>query len=203
MSKSIKMLLLTGGLLSTSLALAHGHGTGRFMQFFDTNKDGVVTLDEFEAAMQTRFNNMDSDHNGLVSAEEFRHYLQQRRLQHKQARLKKMDSNGDGKVSKDEYLAYMSNRAQARFEHLDKNHDGMLVADELDRGCKSRHGHGHRYGTGLFHKLDSNGDGSISLAESRAAWSAWFKRMDTNGDKVVSADEIKAFHDHRFRHKAR
>lgn len=197
MNTSIKTLLLVCGLSSSSLVLAHG-GTGRFMQYFDTNKDGVVTLDEFEAAMQNRFNKMDSDHNGTISAAEFREYLQQQRLQHNQVRLKKMDSNGDGKVSKDEYIAYMSKRAEARFERLDNNHDGMLAADELNNG----HRHGHRFGKRLFHKLDSNGDGVISREESRAAWSGWFKRLDSNGDKVVTADEISVFHDHRAKRKA-
>jgi Ca2+-binding EF-hand superfamily protein len=197
MKKSVMTGLLVSGLLCSSLALAQG-GTDKFMQFFDTNRDGIVTLDEFEAAMQARFARMDSDHNGVVSQEEFRSYLQQRRLEHKQERLKAMDSNGDGQISKQEYLAYQSKQADARFGRLDQNHDGILSADELDNDRR----HGYHGGKGLFRKLDSNGDGVISQDENRAALSAWFARIDSNGDKVVTSDEVKAFRDQRHTPKS-
>lgn len=199
MKKSVISGLLVGGMLCSSLALAHGGGTGKFMRFFDTNKDGVVTQDEFEAAMTTRFDHMDSDHNGTVSMEEFRNYLQQRRQEHKQARLKQMDSNGDGQVSQDEYLAYQTKKAQSRFSQLDKNHDGVLSADELD---KRGYHHKHHGGNGLFRKLDTNHDGVVTQEESRAAWSSWFSRLDSNGDKVVTSDEVNAFRSHHFAPKS-
>ena len=199
MKKSVISGMLISGVLCSSLALAGG-GSGKFMRYFDTNKDGVVTLDEFEAAMQARFDQMDSDHNGVVSSQEFRDYIKQRRLEHKQERLKSMDTNGDGQVSKDEYLAYQARKAEARFARLDANHDGLLSADELDKRGSHRH---HHYGSkGLFHKLDSNGDGVITLDESRAAWSKWFTRLDANGDKVVTMDEVNAFRNHHFAPKA-
>jgi len=198
MKKFIVSGLVAGCLLSSTLTLADTSGTGKFMRFFDTNKDGVVTLAEFEAVMNTRFRNMDSDHDGLVSKAEFRNYLQHRRLEHRQARLKRMDSNGDGQVSKAEYLAYQAKKAEARFARQDKNHDGVLRADELQmHGSRFVHHGGHN----LFGKLDANGDGVISLEESRVAASAWFTRLDTNGDNIISAEEVKAFHDHRFAHK--
>lgn len=192
--------LLAGGMLCSSLALGHGGGNGKFMQFFDTNKDGVVTLDEFEAAMKSRFEQMDADHNGVISAEEFRKYFQQRRQERRQARLKQMDSNGDGQVSKDEFVAYQAKQAALRFARLDTNHDGMLSADEMD---KSDFRHGHHGFKGLFRKLDTNGDGVVSLEESRAAWSAWFAKLDTNGDKMVTSDEVQAFREHRNESKAK
>lgn len=199
MKMSVISGLLVGGLLCSSLSLADAGGTSKFMRFFDTNKDGVVTQDEFEAAMKTRFNRMDSDHNGSVSREEFQNYLQQRRLEHKQAWLKQMDSNGDGQVSKDEYLAYQTQMAVTRFARLDINHDGILSADELDRrDCNRRH-HG---GKGLFRRLDANADGVITMEESRAAWTAWFKGLDSNGDNVVTTDEVNAFRGHHFAPKS-
>lgn len=194
MIKLMKTALLASGLLCSSLALAQGGSTSRFMQFFDTNKDGVVSLDEFNSAMLARFHAMDTDHNGVVSAKEFYAYIQHRRLQHREARLKQMDANGDGRVTEAEYLAYMNKEAKIRFDRMDKNHDGILTANELVSG---RHHHGTHNWKRLFHKLDKNGDGVLSLDESRAAWTAWFERMDSNGDKVVTADEVRAFHDHQ------
>jgi Ca2+-binding EF-hand superfamily protein len=41
-----------------------------------------------------------------------------------------MDSNGDGRISESEYVAYMSQG----FYRLDRNHDGVLEADELPGG---------------------------------------------------------------------
>ena len=195
MKKSVVSAFIMSGVLFSSLALAQG-GTSKFMQYFDTNKDGVVTLDEFEAAMTARFAAMDSDHNGKVDMAEFRQYVQQRREEKKMARLKQMDSNGDGQISKEEFVAYQTKNAEARFDRLDKNHDGVLSADELDRkAC----GHHHRFnGKGLFRKLDANGDGVITQEESRAAWSAWFTKLDTNGDKVVTTEEVNAFRQQRF-----
>lgn len=192
MNNLVKYLLLIFGLSSPSLVLAHG-GTNRFMHYFDTNHDGVVTQKEFDNVMQERFNKMDTNHDGMLSEQEFSHYLQQRRLMHKQAMLKKMDSNHDGKVSETEYLAYIANRAKQRFSLMDKNHDGYLEASELG----NRFHYKHHFGKSLFHRLDTNGDGKISLAESKAAWQAWFRRLDQNGDKVITMKELKAFYDHR------
>lgn len=197
MKKFVVNGLLVSGLLCASIAMADAGGTGRFMRYFDTNKDGAVTQAEFEAAMTNRFHTMDTDHNGVVSVTEFSHYIQQRRLEHKQARFKSIDRNGDGQVSKDEYLAYQAKKAETRFARLDKNHDGVLNTDELaSRGFRFHHHGNHQR---LFHKLDSNGDGVISLEESRKAALAWFARLDSNGDKVVTNKEATAFHHHHVR----
>lgn len=197
MKTPLQYLLLMIGLSSASLALAHD-GTSRFMHYFDTNHDGVVTQTEFDSAMQARFKKMDADHNGVVSETEFQNYLKQRRLMHKRTFLEKMDNNHDGRVSESEYVSYMASRAKQQFKRMDKNHDGVLEASEFG----SRYHHGHRFGRSLFHRLDTNGDGSISLAESKAAWQAWFKRLDRNGNKVITLDEVKAFHDHRAGRRA-
>lgn len=195
MKTSILNGMLIGGLLCSPLAMAHGDGSDRFLRFFDTNKDGVVTQAEFEAAMQTRFQHMDADHDGTVSQQEFMSYLKQRRQEHKQDRLKAMDQNQDGKVSKAEYLAYQAQKAETRFARLDRNHDGVLGVDEIGNGHRRHNGHG------LFHRLDTNGDGVVSAEENRTAAAAWFAKLDTNGDKRVSADEIKAFRGHKREHQ--
>lgn len=200
MKKSVISSLVASTLLCSSLALAHAGGTGKFMKFFDTNKDGMVTLEEFETSMKTRFDRMDANHDGRVSREEFYQYLKQRRKEHRQARLKMMDSNGDGQVSKDEFLAYANTKAAQRFARMDRNQDGILSADEL--GMRTCHHHRHTGRKGLFSKIDANHDGVVTLEESRAAWSAWFKRLDSNGDNVVTSDEVKAFREHRRATKA-
>ena len=189
MQKSVFTGLIISGVFCSSLALAHANGASKFMQFFDTNHDGIVTLDEFEAASNTRFGIIDADHNGVISEQEFRAYIQQRRAEKMQARLKAIDTDGDGQVSKSEYLAYQAQKAEKRFVRMDKNQDGVLSTDEFE---SHRHHRGH-HGKHLFQRLDKNGDGVVSRDESHAAWSAWFARIDSNGDKVVTSDEVNAY----------
>lgn len=74
-----------------------------------------------------------------------------------------MDSNGDGRISEAEYVAYMSQG----FYRLDRNHDGVLEADELPGGrgkpvtLKTWQDDLRRE----FHRLDRNHDGYLSRQE--------------------------------------
>lgn len=195
MKSKLMTTLIFSGILGSPLAAAHGNASGRFMAFFDTNKDGVVTQEEFQSAMQARFNRIDTNHDGSVSREEFTAYLKQRREQQQLDRLKAMDENKDGHVSKSEYLAYQAKRAEKQFAKLDHNQDGELSADELNAGGRTfRH---HHDGRRLFQRLDSNHDGVVSAEESRSAATAWFNKLDTNHDNKISEDELKAFRMHR------
>lgn len=45
----------------------------------------------------------------------------------------------------------------------------------------------------LMKRLDTNGDGGISLAEFRAPGDAMFKEMDANADGVVDRQEASRF----------
>jgi len=195
MQSRLTSAILLATLITSPLVSAHGDGNSRFMRFFDSNNDGIVTQEEFQAAMRNRFQRMDTDHDGTVSRQEFAAYLKQRRQEHKQARIEAMDQNKDGQVSKSEFLAYQAKKAEQRFAKLDRNQDGVLGADELDHlGWR---GHRRHNGQGLFKRLDSNGDGVISAEENSNAAAAWFSKLDSNGDKQISADELKAFRMHR------
>lgn len=177
-------------LLSASVAVAgpgHAGKHGKFMSFFDTNADGIVTLEEFQGASLNRFERIDTDHNATISEAEFSAYLQTRREERHKHHFERIDTNKDGIVSKDEFLSSSQQRAQRRFEHMDKNSDGQLSADEMASHKK----HKPRFGKKIFSKMDANGDGQITQEESQAAWGKWFKRLDTNGDQVVSSDEIQ------------
>ena len=52
MVNSIALLAMA---LAAAPAMAGHGGKGRFMQYFDTNADGVVTMAEFKAAASERF----------------------------------------------------------------------------------------------------------------------------------------------------
>lgn len=199
--QSIAALIFSTALvISTSAIAGSGHdGKGPFMALFDTNKDDVVTMDEFKQAAAERFGKMDADSNGTVSKEEFREYIRDKRQTRYAKKFEKIDTDKDGIVSQSEYLDYKEKRAQSKFQRMDKNQDGVVTADEF----KSNRRYGKRYGRhgkgGIFAKLDKNSDGMITRDESMTAWSKWFAKIDSNGDKVVTAEEVRAYRENKFR----
>ena len=165
----------------------HDGKHNKFMQFFDANGDGSVTIEEFQGSSKTRFERIDADNNGVISKEEFANYMQSRRDDRHKDRLAAMDADKDGQVSKEEFLNASQARAERKFARMDKDDNGLLSGDELTSHKK----HKPHFGKKVFSKLDANGDGQITQEESQAAWSEWFKRLDTNSDQVVSGDEIE------------
>ncbi|MBW3550645.1 MAG: hypothetical protein KY442_07425 [Proteobacteria bacterium] len=77
-----------------------------------------------------------------------------------------MDGDGDGHVSLAEYQAWMG----YAFGQMDRNHDGVLSAEELPGGRGP----------------------PVSLAEHRQALAAAFSRQDRNGDGALDAGELAA-----------
>ena len=92
---------------------------------------------------------------------------------------KRMDTNGDGKVTLAEALA----GSKQRFEHMDKNKNGVVTKDEVQ-------GRGQRF----IERADSNKDGQVTLAEAEAKARAWFQKLDANKDGVLAGDELRHGH---------
>src|SRR5580698_5718837 len=97
--------------------------------------------------------------------------------------MHKMDTNGDGMVSKDEWLAYQ----EKIFAMLDKNKSGTLDAKafidptggELVSFATGGYARGLRT-KAMMHKIDSDGDGTISHDEYIAYQGKVFDMMDTS-----------------------
>jgi hypothetical protein len=202
--KSATKLMIGMGLLTlvSMAALADGNrGQSKFMEFFDSNKDSMVTISELNEASKQRYAKMDADANGVVTMEEFQAYIGDRKAQWREQRFAAMDSNSDGQVSKEEYILYKQQRVEQRYQDMDADNDGMVSKEEYfnrkrgSRGGKhSHHGGDHHHGGNrFFSRLDSNNDAQLSVDESLAAWTNWFKRIDANNDQVVTEDEVKAF----------
>ncbi len=107
------------------------------------------------------------------------------------ARFEEMDSNGDGGLDITE-----SGLSQQDFTLLDVNGDGLLTQADFEankpQGGPRAGGMGPPHDPSkLISKLDSDGDGAISQAES--GWgSDMFNQVDTNGDGKITLEELKA-----------
>ena len=97
--------------------------------------------------------------------------------------MHKIDTNGDGMVSKDEWIAYQ----EKVFAMLDKNKTGTLDAKtfvepsggELVSFATGGYARGLRTAA-MMHKIDTDGDGTISHDEYIAYQSKIFDMMDTS-----------------------
>lgn len=109
----------------------------------DSNKDGLISLDEFLAPRKARFAIEDTNKDGAISKAEFlaakpADDMMAKRMERwearatdaekavrqarKEAAFRALDGNGDGKISEAEFLSM----AQLKFAALDANGDGSI-----------------------------------------------------------------------------
>jgi Ca2+-binding EF-hand superfamily protein len=143
LSISRATLALTLALLTLPALAAGGKLQKHMLDKMDANKDGVITLDEFQPRGQDRMTKADTDHDGAISMAEMRAQQSEKIAEH-QARMAErmagmeekfatMDIDKDGKITPNE-------ARQAAFNRMDINQDGQLSADELRRpGSKKGH----------------------------------------------------------------
>ncbi len=152
MRKTILTLMLAASAI-TSVASAQTAPTPapRPPMRQDANRDGVATRAAAIAQADARFAQMDTDHDGRVTAGEMRAY---RTAMHDRMIAsgrdvpvpppggakhdgmgRRMDPNGDGSVTREEFEA----RALKRFDRMDANHDGTIDATERANAAEMRH----------------------------------------------------------------
>ncbi len=129
------------------------HKSGRppkpYLSTFDKNHDGRVSLKEYLERRRKKFDELDLNHDGVISREEAglakKKLLRRREERRAEARerrraarrghaarddgrryLLSLDTNHDGRISRAEYLAV--NRK--RFAQADTNHDGVISLKE-------------------------------------------------------------------------
>ncbi len=157
MKRSVKVALATsalavaGGLFMVGSSFAErgfgplglgpmGDGIGNEMlQTVDTNKDGALSQDEINAAVNARFAEFDADKNGSLSLQEFEALWAEITKPMAVRAFQFLDPNGDAAVSK----AELDDRFSTIVSRFDRNDDGMLSRAD-HRG--PRHGpHGPRH----------------------------------------------------------
>ena len=102
----------------------------------DADNDGNITRDEFLARPIERFNQLDADNDGVISAAERPQRGERGERRERRADRPNPDANDDGSISRAEFAAM----GAAMFERLDANDDGRVTQDE------ARAGRGHRRG---------------------------------------------------------
>lgn len=120
--------------------------------------------------------------------------------------LKDADTDGDGFISQAEFTASYNQGLAERFARIDSNADGLLSEEELGAAKKERYAGrhreaGHRKGhpvspEKVVEHHDTNGDGSLSLAEMEAMRFApdaqAFATADADGSGTLDAAELQA-----------
>ena len=108
------------------------------------------------------------------------------------AEMHKIDTNGDGTVSKAEWLAYQ----EKVFAALDKNKTGVVDEKEFlspstDMATFATGGYAHGLQTkALMHKIDTDGDGTVSHDEFIAYQGKVFDMMDKNKNGSLGPQEF-------------
>jgi len=91
----------------------------------DTNHDGFVSKDEFTAYQKKRFDEFDTNHDGKIDAKEIASSppLMERNLKTAERMIKEWDKNGDGIVSAEEF----KQASEERFAKQDKAGTGKIA----------------------------------------------------------------------------
>lgn len=132
----MKNLLAAVCVLASSVALAEMPGE-HFVENWDLNGDGEVTVDEAAERRDDVFATFDANEDGILDAEEYVLFDQARaadqagRPGHAKGRrnpaqgmaLEANDLDGDGQVSHDEFVG----RAEAWVTEIDRNGDGTVT----------------------------------------------------------------------------
>ncbi len=200
------------------------------MRAADTNNDQQVSAEEFAAAFPEapadRFQHMDRNGDGVLSREDHPDGAHAPggpqgpgdREAH-MAKLRAADTNEDRQISAEEFATAFPEAPADRFQHMDRNGDGVLSRDDRPDDGARPEGRGPRGGRGEgpdaapgyrdrapgegrpgpgFHRnlmddADANGDGQLSYEELRTEKPGFpkevFQHLDRNQDGVLSADE--------------
>lgn len=97
-------------------AFAQGGGMG--MMRADTNGDGAISRAEATAQANARFDRMDTNKDGTLTADE---------RKGPGSRMMARAAGDDGAMTRAEFVA----QADKRFARIDTNNDGQLSADEI------------------------------------------------------------------------
>jgi len=128
-----------------------------------------VTRSAFIAKLDSGFQEVDTNHDGFISAAEME-VQQSKELQ--------------------AFQAAQRAKVQAEFKALDTNKDGQLSLQEFSAGVAPVRA--NETAEQVLSKMDANKDGKVSPDEFKAPRVAVFDKIDANHDGTVTPAEVKA-----------
>lgn len=156
-----------------------------------------IALKKYEAAVESMFRAADANKDGIVTLAEFEGVITARRNALIHQRFIGVDTNKDGRIDEGEFIAWESRKSSAEMAE-----DGGEFADIVPDAIFPDLGEGERdmalriavepLGPVAIAKANVDYDAGISLAELQAYERARFDKADTNKDLFLSREEIEA-----------
>ncbi len=180
----------------------------RVLTRFDTNKDGKVTKEEFQATVRKIFAEMDLNNDGKINDDDLPPMMRGRNVLAGEGgpgqggpghggmggmsgggrglpmmqMLRGADANKDGVITLDEALAV----ADKRFAILDRNKDGSI--DKVDFDGMRKEMVDYRVKR-FIHQFGADKDGRVTRAQFNAKAAERFAQMDVNSDGTIARNE--------------
>ncbi|MBA2239281.1 MAG: EF-hand domain-containing protein [Lysobacter sp.] len=168
------MLIAGAAAAAPQVTGSHAQRARGTMQYMDANKDGAIDRSEAAAhpRMSAMFDRLDRNGDGRLDASERpaangKHH---RPLLGPLMGAIRLDEDRDGRVSRAEAA---DSRLAGRFDTMDRNRDGYLVASELRQAGRQHRGDRaalrQQHAQAKFAAADVDRDGKLSRAEVQAA----------------------------------
>ena len=151
-------------------------GMQRAFERYDTNKDGVITQEEVDAAVVECFNDIAGE-DGTITLEQYSAAWMERSLQPRVRAFQRLDRDGDGNGD-------LTRPAPQ---------SGQSAGNQQDRGKRAMRG-GHRRGGGrvieLMERFDIDKDGKVTRAEFDEMRAEAFGGADADGNSAITLEEF-------------
>jgi Ca2+-binding EF-hand superfamily protein len=160
MDKTKMTVLMTALMIAagSGVAMAKGPGGGERMTFetLDADGSGEITVEDFATLRDTRFGELDTDGDGMVSQAEYIAHAEAQATERAAERFAQLDADEDGVLSRDAIEARTrGGNGERMISRLDEDNSGGISAEEFeaakdrmskrrDRGDRDGRGRGDR-----------------------------------------------------------